>query len=558
MVEIKRNNMIYPPVAFGLGGIIFCIVYGVKILNPFYVDWLLGLGDLSQHYLGWELFRQGEWGFPIGMTNRAAYPLETSVIFTDSIPIFAVLFKLFDRILPQQFQYFGLWGVLCFGLQGYYAAKIFNLFKLRKSCAYVGCSLLILSPLMIYRMYMHTALAAQWLVLLSIYLFLKHDTDYKKCWKVTLEWMVIGTLVAGIHLYFLPMCFFFVLGYIILSIYKERKFSVKYILPLVTYILAVFFNTWLLGGFSSRASSGATGLGECNVNLNAFINPRGYSTFLSDLGGTPGQHEGFAYFGLGLLIIIGISLVLELYSFIKEKKILKINSQAVVLIIIAIASTIFAIATEYMWGDIKLLSIPIPEKIAEIWAIFRATGRYIWILWYLIAIYSIKAVSKLCVYWREKLHCIGTFVLILCTGIQLLDMSEVLANKNENYSTKVEYEYIEAEFWNKMIGFREFEHICIAYQIHEIPDYMEWGAIATKYDLSVSQFYFARKIENMLDSISEVQWKEPLANTIYVFMPEQKKLLEDMQHTLRFYNIGKYIVGVTWLDDQGKVNDFSY
>ena len=369
MVEIKRNNMIYPPVAFGLGGIIFCIVYGVRVLNPMYVDWLLGLGDLSQHYLGWELFRQGEWGFPIGMTNRAAYPLGTSVIFTDSIPIFAVLFKLFDRILPQQFQYFGLWGVLCFGLQGYYAAKIFNLFKLRKSCAYVGCSLLILSPLMIYRMYMHTALAAQWLVLLSIYLFLKHDTDYKKCWKVTLEWMVIGTLVAGIHLYFLPMCFFFVLGYIILSVYKERKFSVKYILPLVTYILAVFFNTWLLGGFSSRASSGATGLGECNVNLNAFINPRGYSTFLSDLGGTPGQHEGFAYFGLGLLIIIGISLLLELYSFIKEKKILKINSQAVVLIIIAIASTIFAIATEYMWGDIKLLSIPIPEKIAEIPAI---------------------------------------------------------------------------------------------------------------------------------------------------------------------------------------------
>lgn len=76
-----------------MGAIAFIAIYGVKILNPTYVDWLLGWGDLSQHYLGWELFRMGDWKFPLGLTDMAAYPLETSVIFTDSIPIFALFLK---------------------------------------------------------------------------------------------------------------------------------------------------------------------------------------------------------------------------------------------------------------------------------------------------------------------------------------------------------------------------------------------------------------------------------------------------------------------------------
>jgi hypothetical protein len=97
-------------IGVALGIISFVIIYGIKVINPLYTDWLLGNGDLSQHYLGWEFFRKCEWIFPIGMTNKLAYPTETSVIFTDSIPVFAVIFKLFRSILPDRFQYFGIWG----------------------------------------------------------------------------------------------------------------------------------------------------------------------------------------------------------------------------------------------------------------------------------------------------------------------------------------------------------------------------------------------------------------------------------------------------------------
>lgn len=109
-----KQNKIWACIGFGMGAIVFVIIYGVKILNPTYVDWLLGGGDLSQHYLGWEFFRKGDWKFPLGLTDMAAYPLETSVVFTDSIPLFALFFKIFRNILPQNFQYFGIYGILCF------------------------------------------------------------------------------------------------------------------------------------------------------------------------------------------------------------------------------------------------------------------------------------------------------------------------------------------------------------------------------------------------------------------------------------------------------------
>ena len=35
----------------------FALLYGVAIIDPTYTDWLLGKGDLSQHYIGWQAFK---------------------------------------------------------------------------------------------------------------------------------------------------------------------------------------------------------------------------------------------------------------------------------------------------------------------------------------------------------------------------------------------------------------------------------------------------------------------------------------------------------------------
>ena len=104
-----------------LGVLVFLAVYGVRVLDPTSVDWILNSlsPDPIQHYLGWELFRRSPVHLPyIGANYNAVYPFRTSVLFTDSLPLAALFFKLLGGILPTRFQYFGWWGLLCYALQG--------------------------------------------------------------------------------------------------------------------------------------------------------------------------------------------------------------------------------------------------------------------------------------------------------------------------------------------------------------------------------------------------------------------------------------------------------
>ena len=140
---ILRNKSCICAAMIGMG--IFLALYGVKILNPLYVDWLYTGSDLSQHYLGWKAFRESGWMFPIGMTDRLLYPFRSSIIFTDSIPLLAVFFKLLSPVLPADFQYFGFWGILCYGLNGAVSAKIIRKYLNNDLQAVLGSIFFILS-----------------------------------------------------------------------------------------------------------------------------------------------------------------------------------------------------------------------------------------------------------------------------------------------------------------------------------------------------------------------------------------------------------------------------
>ena len=60
-----------------LGVLVFLAVYGVRVLDPTSVDWILNSlsPDPIQHYLGWELFRCSPVHLPyIGANYNAVYP----------------------------------------------------------------------------------------------------------------------------------------------------------------------------------------------------------------------------------------------------------------------------------------------------------------------------------------------------------------------------------------------------------------------------------------------------------------------------------------------------
>lgn len=171
-----KNNKDYLIVTL-ISILVFCSIYGIKVLNPTYTDWLMAGGDLSQHYLGWVAYRKSAWHFPIGLVDTLAYPGLTSIMFTDSIPLLAIPFKILSPILPSEFQFFGLWGICSFILQGLLSVKIIKNFT-NNSLILILVSLLFLyTPVMIGRMYGHTSLAGHWILLLMLDLLFSYKEN---------------------------------------------------------------------------------------------------------------------------------------------------------------------------------------------------------------------------------------------------------------------------------------------------------------------------------------------------------------------------------------------
>ncbi len=532
-------------VAALLGGIAFVLIYGVKILNPLYTDWLLTGGDPSQHYLGWEFFRRSSWYFPLGLTDQLAYPLKTSVIYTDSIPIFAVFFKLFRSILPRQFQYFGIWGLLCFVLQGYYAAKILCERSSSKTVILAGSIFFIVSPIMVFRMYYHTALAAHWLILLAIYFYSKHEKEYRDIFKPVMQWGILGILIGAIHLYFVPMCGAVLLGYILCSIWKERKIRIRFIYPGISFSVGLFLTVYLLGGFSSGADTGTNNLGLFSFNLNAFLNPMSYSTLLKNTSlwnwpfYTQGQYEGFSYLGMGIILLCVCGIGLMMKNICRRKK---PSVYQIMTVLMSVGLIALAASPTITWNDKLLLQLPYSSTIYKYWGIFGSCGRMAWPVVYFLMVFGITSIGNM--KWKRKE--IAGVVLILACMVQVVDLSGQLYKRHENYSEKDVYQSpLTGTVWDDIITSGEYKHVVWVTHNVDHNDVIQVAIYAMRNDMTMGNFYFARGIDKR--DIIEEQLQNTAEDCVYVFLKSddtfEYEIYENYEDVLHFYPCGDYMIG---------------
>lgn len=528
-----------------LGGIAFVLIYGVKILNPLYTDWLLTGGDPSQHYLGWEFFRRSDWYFPLGLTDQLAYPLKTSVIYTDSIPIFAVFFKLFRSILPRQFQYFGIWGLLCFVLQGYYAAKILGERSSSKTVILAGSVFFIVSPIMIFRMYYHTALAAHWLILLAIYFYSKHEKEYRDIFRPVMQWGILGILIGSIHLYFVPMCGAILLGYILCSIWKERKIRIRFFYPGISFSVGLFLTIYLLGGFSSGADTGTNNLGLFSFNLNAFLNPMSYSTLLKNTSlwnwpfYTQGQYEGFSYLGMGIILLCVCGIGLMMKNICRRKK---PSVYQIMTVLMSVGLIAMAVSPTITWNDKLLLQLPYSSTLYKYWGIFGSCGRMAWPVVYFLMIFGITSIGDM--KWKRKeISCVA---LILACLVQVVDLSGQLYKRHENYSEKVVYQSpLTGTVWDDIITSGEYKHVVWVTHNVDHNDVIQVAIYAMRNDMTMGNFYFARGIDKR--DIIEEQLQNTAEDCVYVFLKSddtfEYEIYENYEDVLHFYPCGDYMIG---------------
>lgn len=109
-----------------------------RILNPLFVRWLYW-GDPSTSYLGWQFFRKTPLlQFPIGASPNYGVGFASSIMYTDSVPLIAIPLKYVSFLLPNEFQYFGIWILVALILQSWFAWKIISHFISNIALALLG------------------------------------------------------------------------------------------------------------------------------------------------------------------------------------------------------------------------------------------------------------------------------------------------------------------------------------------------------------------------------------------------------------------------------------
>lgn len=398
------------PITVGLIG--FFLVAGASILNVQNIAWLGGALDPAQHYLGWALYRNGPWTFSIGLNPHNGLEFSNSIVFSDSLPLLAILFKPFNFVLPDVFQYFGLWTLGCFVLQAWFAWKLLRLISDSLWIRIFGSFLFVFSPTMMLRVGLWTSLASHFLILAALYLIFR-----AKQTRRNLYWALLIGIASLIHFYLLAMVLALWLANLMDALFLQKKLSIlKAALEVAIIFTVLLICLWQAGYFSVNAGSGAAGgYGTFRLNLLAPFDPRGWSYVLRTIPMQIDFGNGFNYFGLGVLI----SAVFAIFAKLKRHASLPIllaSREHLFLYICFVALTLFAISNTVSIGLWKF-TFPLPDLFLGFASLLRASGRMFWPVFYFLLFVFISYIIR--GFSRKS----AILILGICCAIQIVDTS---------------------------------------------------------------------------------------------------------------------------------------
>jgi hypothetical protein len=361
---------------------------GLRTLDPTNLGWVLQ-GDWAQHVTGWLLYRNEPWRFPLGALHSAPYPVGTTIGFSDSNPIVSTILKVFSPWLPTDFHFIGLWLAACFAAQGVVGARITALFTTSRAQQALGGGLIAMSPVLVYRM-PHDTLCAHWLLLTLLYLGLRPYPNPQARRRALAGATALVWLAAGIHPYLTLMCLALAVALCVCA-WRARHLTaagaVLWAAAAAAGAIAVF---WIFGYFSNP-SLGTSGFGEYSSDLLSFLDSEGHSRTLPALGLIHTKYgEGFGFLGLGGLLALAAAVA----AFVRRRpahcgRLWPIAAACV-------ATMLYAGAPVVRAGGHPVLTMhTVFAHLAGLTAVFRASGRFIWPMHYLLLAFGVWGLVRL-------------------------------------------------------------------------------------------------------------------------------------------------------------------
>ena len=527
-----------------LGALVFLILYGVRVLDPTCVDWILNnpSPDPAQHYLGWVFYRRSGWHLPyLGANYSAIYPYRTSILYTDSIPLLAVLGKLLGGVLPARFQYLGLWGLFCYAMQGGLAQVLIARVggvrpgnTAKNWASVLGAGVLVLFPALNIRMFAHTALAANWLVLLALWLWLcaEQSENRPTAAKLCLWWGILGLLCAGIHLYYLPM-----VGMVLVAACVQRALEKRgpaaVVLPVASFCGAALAELFVLGAFAANFAGYSNGYLSGADLANLFVPGLGASW----------EQEIYAGLGTTIAVVLALAGLLVQHkqagAFFRRHKNVVIAA-LVLLVLDAIAAT----GNTVTFAGRTLFTVPIPQALMDFWAMFSSCARLAWLAGMLLAVAACGLVLR---FWQGAAAAV---LLALCAAAQGFGQRAELAKRFAAYHDAAYYEnttQLTDPAWEQLAASGQFTHLAFASFDFEHDEFWDLAAFAADHGWTSNSFYMGHMDGNLAAVTLAGEMNALAPDTLYAFVDEDALARNDF--ALHYYRLDGVLLGSVELID---------
>jgi len=480
--NLNRLINLVLPVLLGVSA--FYLVVGGEVLNPQYTGWLLGRFDPIQHYLGWDFFRRSEWANPIGLSPTFGLDISSSIVYADSIPLMAIIFKLFDQILPVDFQYFGIWLLICFLLQAYFGWKLAAIYFESNFKRALVLIFFVVSPHMLWRLNthagVHNALASHFLILAGIFLTLRKDSANRFFY-----WAILFAASLTINFYFLLITSFLWMADSI-DRYLVNQHSTKgFIKELLILLFIVLLLGWQVGYFAIATSSvDIWGYGFFRFNLLAPFDSYGLSSFLQNMNLPSTWGEGYSYFGVGVLI--GMLFVVP-FLVIQRADVKGFIYRYPALIVVLTVFFLLSITNNIGVGSENYL-VPLPDIVLKILGITHSAARFFWPIYYFLLVFLVVAIQKI---YSKK---ISLGILCAIVLIQLIDLYPLVRSIRAEYAKNMAGIYdaslLKSKLWPDIA--KNYKKLILIPTVNQPAHWETFALFASKYGLATNSIFTAR------------------------------------------------------------------